>query len=150
MLAELSKLPIADALLMCFDLETTGVNVKEDRVVQLAVSYFQGHRVVQQHTQLFNPGVPIPEGASAVHGVYDQHVADQPTLESFIPRLAPHFKGEVLAQRPPPVLLGYNILSYDIPLFEAELEQFAADEDTREAIKAAAREYLRKEAERDG
>lgn len=35
-------------------------------------------------------------------------------------------------------------------IFEAELEQFAADEDTREAIKAAAREYLRKEAERDG
>lgn len=124
---ELARLPLTEALLMCFDLETTGVNTSEDRVVQLAVSYFKGHHVVQQHTQLFNPERPIPEGASAVHGVYDHHVADQPLLRDFISRLAPHFRGEVLTQHPPPVLVGYNLFSYDIPLFKAELVRIGHD-----------------------
>ena len=124
---ELDRLPLDEALLMCFDLETTGVNVEEDRVVQLAVSYFHRHRVVQQHTQLLNPGILIPEGASAVHGVYDAHVADQPKLSDFITRLAPHFRGQVLEQLPPPLLIGYNLISYDVPLFKAELARGGHD-----------------------
>ena len=129
MSADLDRIPLDEALLMCFDLETTGVNINEDRIVQLAVSYFHKHRVVQQHTQIFNPGVPIPEGASAVHGVYDAHVVDQPKLADFIPRLAPHFRGEVLAQRPPPLLVGYNLISFDVPLFKAELSRVGHDSD---------------------
>ena len=124
---ELEELSIERALFMCFDLETTGVKTNEDRIVQLAVSYFHDHRVVQQHTQLFNPERPIPEGASAVHGVYQQHVEGQPTLAEFLPRLEPHFKGQVLSNRPPPVLVGYNLISFDIPLFQAELTRVGGD-----------------------
>ena len=127
MSVDLNHLPLDEALLMCFDLETTGVNVSEDRVVQLAVSYFLRHQVVQQHTQLFNPGQPIPEGASAVHGIYDTDVVNQPRLAEFIPRLIPHFRGEVLSQYPAPILVGYNLISYDIPLFKAELTRAGLD-----------------------
>ena len=114
---------IEDALLMCFDLETTGINVHEDRIVQLAVSYFRGHRVLQQHTQLFNPERMIPLQASQVHGVYDKHVVDQPKLSEFIDRLSPHFTGTALPHHPSPILVGYNLLSYDIPLFKSELKR---------------------------
>ena len=124
---ELDKLPIEHALLMCFDLETTGVSLTEDRIVQLAVSYFHQHRVVQQHTQIFNPERPIPEGASAVHGIYQEHVEGQPTLADFLPRLEPHFRGEILKDHPQPVLVGYNLISFDIPLFKSELKRIGAD-----------------------
>lgn len=121
------QLPIEDALLMCFDLETTGVNPAQDRVVQLAVSYFHAHQVVQQHSQLFHPEMPIPEGASAVHGVYDAHVQDAPKLSEFIDRLVPHFRGEVLSRFSSPILVGYNLIAYDIPLFKAELQRIGYD-----------------------
>ena len=113
---------------MCFDLETTGVNVKDDRIVQLAVSYFHRGEIVQQHTQLINPGIPIPKGASEVHGVWDEDVANQPSFESFIDRLKPHFRGKVLPHLPPPVLVGYNIITYDVPLFKSELSRISEDE----------------------
>ena len=87
-------LPTTEALLMCFDLETTGVNVHQDRIVQMAVSYFHQRRRIQQHTQMFNPEQPIPPGASSVHGIYDADVQSMPTFGSFIGRLAPHFEGE--------------------------------------------------------
>jgi len=123
-----TNLPLSEALYMCFDLETTGVNVAEDRIVQLAVSYFHQGRVVQQHTQLINPEMPIPEGASAVHGVYDNDVVHQPTFNEFISKLKPHLRGEVLSGYPPPILVGYNIISYDVPLFKHELARIGEDE----------------------
>ena len=113
---------------MCFDLETTGVSVTDDRIVQLAVSYFHRGQIVQQHTQLINPGQPIPEGASKVHGVWDKDVVDQPSFERFIDRLKPHFRGEVLPHLPPPILVGYNIIRYDVPLFKNELLRLGEDQ----------------------
>lgn len=126
---EIDQLPIWEALYMCFDLETTGVNVSDDRIVQIAVSYFHRGKVVQQHTQLIHPGRAIPEGASKVHGVWDKDVADQPSLSDFIERLKPHLRGEVLPHLPPPVLLGYNIIAYDVPLFKNELSRMGEDQD---------------------
>lgn len=118
-----SDIDLKDTLFMCFDLETTGINIATDRIVQIAVSYFHQGKIVQQHSQILNPQMPIPEGASAVHGVYDHHVIDQPTFAEFLPRLIPHFRGEIFKSFSPPVLLGYNLISYDIPLFKSELKR---------------------------
>lgn len=117
---------LEDALLLCFDLETTGVNPQEDRVVQIGVSYFHQRRALQRHQQLINPGVPIPEGAAGVHGITDARVRGEPRLVEFLPRLKGHFSGEVFPALPPPVLVGYNLISYDLPLFEAELRRAGA------------------------
>ena len=76
---------LEDALLMCFDLETTGVNTQEDRVVQLGVSYFHQGRSLNKHQQLINPGVPIPPGASAVHKITDERVQGAPRLADLLP-----------------------------------------------------------------
>ena len=122
------NMALRDALFMCFDLETTGINIESDRIVQLAVSYFQGGQVVQQHSQILNPNCPIPEQSSAVHGIYDKDVVNQPSLSQFLPKLIPHFKGEVLSQFSAPILLGYNLVSYDIPLFKYELKRINVNE----------------------
>ena len=39
---------------MCFDLETTGIDIENDRIIQLAVSYFSGGQLIQQHSQVLN------------------------------------------------------------------------------------------------
>ena len=122
----LKGIKVSDVLLMCFDLETTGVNITTDRVVQIAVSYFNRGSRVQQHQQLINPERPIPVGASEVHGVYDADVLNAPTMGQFAPRLLPHFTGRIFTDKSPPIIVGYNVLGYDIPLFQAELERVQA------------------------
>ncbi|MAD61632.1 MAG: hypothetical protein CMH49_09025 [Myxococcales bacterium] len=123
-----SNVALKDALFMCFDLETTGIDIAKDRIVQLAVSYFSSGQIIQQHSRLLNPECPIPEQSSAVHGIYDQTVQGQPTFSQFLPKLIPHFQGQILRQFSPPILLGYNLISYDIPLFKHELKRIHADE----------------------
>ena len=108
---------------MCFDLETTGIDIDQDRIVQLAVSYFHRGQLIQQHSQIFNPQCSIPTKSSEVHGIYDQDVVNQPSLSDFLHRLEPHFRGEVFPELSPPILLGYNIISFDVPLFKNELRR---------------------------
>ena len=123
-----SNIALRDALFMCFDLETTGVDIESDRIVQLAVSYFSGGQVIQQHSQILNPLCPIPEQSSAVHGIYDRDVLNQPNFSQFLPKLVPHFEGQILKQFSSPILLGYNLITYDIPLFKNELKRANCDE----------------------
>ena len=67
--------------LVFFDIESTGTNPYRDRVVELAVIkvFPDGQR--QETVRRFNPTIPIPEGASAVHGITDDDVKDCPTFD---------------------------------------------------------------------
>ncbi|MBJ7348282.1 MAG: 3'-5' exonuclease [Thermoleophilaceae bacterium] len=58
--------------LAAFDLETTGVDSENDRIVTAAVSLVGGGLETESHSWLVNPGVPIPAGATAVHGITDE------------------------------------------------------------------------------
>lgn len=61
--------------LAAFDTETTGVDVEEDRIVSAALVVQDGPGARPRVTRwLVNPGVPVPEGATAVHGLTDQHL----------------------------------------------------------------------------
>lgn len=57
------------ARLASFDTESTGVDVENDRIVTAAVLLLDGGQPTQPHAWLANPGIPIPEAASAVHGI---------------------------------------------------------------------------------
>lgn len=120
-------LQLRDALIMSFDLETTGVNPSEARIVQIGVSYFYQGAPLQRRQELVNPQVPIPPGASEVHHITDDMVRAKPPFSALMQRLRPHFFGEVFPDLPPPLITGYNITSYDLPLFEAELRRAGAD-----------------------
>jgi len=72
---------------------------------------------------LVNPGIPIPEGATNVHGITNEDVALAPNFAVVGKRLLPHLSGEATEDREPPILCGYNALSFDIPLLNAEFSR---------------------------
>ena len=125
--SEYRGVPLQNVLFMSFDLETTGVKPLEDRIVQMGVSYFRNRKCIQQHKQMFNPQVPIPPQASQVHHIYDHMVQSSPTLPQFLPRLTRHFLNQVITPSSPLVITGYNIIGYDLPLFQAEIQRSTVD-----------------------
>jgi DNA polymerase-3 subunit epsilon len=68
--------------LVCFDIESTGLSVKNDRIVQLAIiKIFADGRENLVKTRLINPGIPIPKEASDVHHITDEMVKDEPYFD---------------------------------------------------------------------
>ncbi len=96
-----------------FDLETTGVDVVNDRIVELCMVKIMpdGSRITG--TRRFNPLMPIPAEASAVHGITNDDVKDCPTLAQRAPQVAQFIDGCDLA--------GYNSNRFDVPLLVEEL-----------------------------
>jgi len=68
------------------DFETCGL-LPADGACDVAAVRFSGGRIVDTFTSLINCGKPIPEAASAIHGIRDEHVLDAPTLEELAPHL---------------------------------------------------------------
>ena len=104
-----------------FDLETTGVDITKDRIVEIAVLkvFPQGHQ--ESHRWLVNPEQPIPPQASAVHGITDEMVAEAPTFK----KLA----GEISRLIANSDLAGYNSNRFDIPLLAEEMLRAECDFD---------------------
>ena len=98
--------------LVVFDLEATGLNKRTDRIVSLALVRYEPSGRIAQVNYLLNPGIPIPEEATAIHGIADADVQGAPSFAEMAGILAGHFEGADLA--------GYNILGYDIPLLTEE------------------------------
>lgn len=95
-----------------FDLETTGLDVQNDRIVEIAMIKINpdGTRVVKD--TLVNPTISIPAGASEVHGIYDDDVKDKPTFKQLSKSIHEFILGCDLG--------GYNCNIYDIPLIYNE------------------------------
>jgi DNA polymerase-3 subunit epsilon len=95
-----------------FDLETTGVNISTDRIVEIAIIRIQpdGSRTVKR--KLINPEMPIPEAASSVHGITNEMVKDAPTFRQAANEIKQFLHGCDLA--------GYNSNRFDIPLLVEE------------------------------
>ncbi|MEM5947771.1 3'-5' exonuclease [Spirochaetia bacterium 38H-sp] len=68
---------------IAFDVETTGLYADKDRVVEIACVMFEDGREVDSLSSLINPGIPIPEVVSNIHGIYDDDVMDAPTMADF-------------------------------------------------------------------
>lgn len=97
-----------DRPLAFFDIESTGTNVRSDRIIDLAIVKLLANGQREEHTFRVNPERPIPAEASAVHGIYDQDVKDSPTFKQVAAKVAQVFEGCDLG--------GYNILRFDIPM----------------------------------
>lgn len=98
--------------LAVFDLEATGTNPLEDRVVDVCVLVLSPGGSETVFSSLVNPGLPIPPEASAVHKITDAMVKDAPRFADLAPRLLGLFEGADLC--------GFNALKYDVPLLSAE------------------------------
>jgi DNA polymerase-3 subunit epsilon len=105
--------------LAVFDLETTGTNVATDRIIEISVVRIlpdQSHQVLNQR---INPEMPIPAESTAIHGITDIDISDQPTFRSFAPTLF-EFIGDA-------DLSGYNAIKFDIPLLVEEFLRAGTD-----------------------
>ncbi len=109
--------------LIFFDLETTGINIASDRIVEISWLKIHPDGRESVHTQLVNPTIPIDPSASAIHGITDEDVKDQPTFSEMAKSLANEFEGCDFA--------GYNSNKFDIPLLAEEFLRAGVDFDIR-------------------
>jgi DNA polymerase-3 subunit epsilon len=98
--------------LVVLDLETTGIDVRKDRIVEIALLRILPDGTNECFATRVNPGVPIPAAATAVHGIRNADVAACPPMIQLVNRLDALLDGADLC--------GYNVKRYDLPLLMAE------------------------------
>lgn len=107
--------------LVVFDLETTGLNIATDRIVQLSYIKVMPNGDEKQATLLINPEMHIPEASSNIHHITDDVVKDAPTFKEVAQRLAKEWEGCDLA--------GFNSNKFDVPLLVEEMLRAKVDFD---------------------
>jgi DNA polymerase-3 subunit epsilon len=106
-----------------FDLETTGINIAQDRIVEIAYLRVDQNGNEQSKTIRVNPEMPIPPRATEIHGITDEDVRDAPTFNELAKSLAREFEGCDLG--------GYNSVKFDIPLLAEEFLRAGVDIDLK-------------------
>ena len=111
-----------------FDLETTGVDRNRDRIVQICMIKASMEQrepkplepwprsALEVRTKLINPGMPIPESASEIHGIYDKDVADAPTFKQLAKGIMAFIEDEG-------TIVGFNSNFFDVPILNMEFER---------------------------
>ena len=107
--------------LIIFDLETTGMNISTDRIVEISYLKIYPNGKEEGKTMRLNPGIPIPPETTAIHGIRDEDIANAPTFSSIAKNLAKEIEGCDLA--------GYNSNRFDIPLLAEEFLRAEVDID---------------------
>ncbi len=104
-----------------FDLETTGVNVSRDRIVEISLLKVYPNGTEEVKTRRINPEMPIPAEATAVHNISDEDVKDCPTFKQIAKSLAEVLDGSDIA--------GFNSCRFDVPLLAEEFLRAGVDFD---------------------
>ena len=107
--------------LVFFDLETTGIDIAKDRIVEISMVKVMpnGEEIVK--TRRINPGMPIPPESTAIHGITDEDVKDCPKFKEIAKSLAAQIEGCDLA--------GFNSNRVDIPMLAEEFLRAGVDVD---------------------
>ena len=105
------------------DLETTGVNLGLDRIIEIAIVKILTDGTKNVKRKLINPGMPIPKTSSDVHGITDEMVKDAPPFKQVAQELKQMLDGCDLA--------GYNSNRFDIPLLMEEFLRAQVEFDMR-------------------
>jgi len=95
-----------------FDLESTGVSITQDRIVQIGAIKVNPDGTEEIKNVLLNPTIPIPPGATEVHGISDADVLDKPLFRQIAKSFATWLSGCDLA--------GYNSDNFDVPMLIEE------------------------------
>jgi DNA polymerase-3 subunit epsilon len=113
--------------LIFFDTETTGVDTSKDRIIELSTTKFFPDGKKEVKTKRFNPTIPIPPEASAVHGILDIDVADEPPFALSAGNISKYFIGCDVG--------GFNSTRFDVPILVEEFLRAGValpfDEDTK-------------------
>ncbi len=95
-----------------FDLETTGINITQDRIIEIAVIKVMPNGEEIKKSNVVNPTIPIAPESTAIHGISNEDVKDKPTFKEIAKDYARFFEGADLA--------GFNILKFDVPMLVEE------------------------------
>lgn len=107
--------------LVFFDLETTGINIVTDRIVEISYLKIFPNGDEESKTMRINPTIPIPEKATQIHGITDNDVKDAPTFQQVARSIAGIFEGCDFA--------GFNSNKFDLPLLAEEFIRAEVDVD---------------------
>ncbi len=116
------KLQLKNPLIF-FDLETTGIDVAVDRIVEISYLKIFPNGDEESKTMKINPGMPIPQKAINIHGITDEDVKDAPTFQEVAKNIAKVFEGCDFA--------GYNSNKFDLPLLAEEFLRADTDLDLK-------------------
>lgn len=99
-----------------YDLETTGISCMYDKVIEISAVRVRDGRIVDEFSELVNPGRPIPAAASRVNNIFDDMVAEALPFEKVLPRFLDFTGDDVLA--------GHNIHSFDMKFLYRDCQNF--------------------------
>ena len=106
-------MPLSLSRPICFiDLETTGINVSTDRIVEIAIVKIGTDGTKQVKRRLVNPEIAIPKDSSDVHGITDDMVKDAPTFKALANEIKQFMEGSDIG--------GYNSNRFDVPMLNEE------------------------------
>ncbi|WP_417290011.1 exonuclease domain-containing protein [Corallibacter sp.] len=109
-----------------FDLETTGINISNDRIVEISILKVHPNGKEETYTQRVNPEMPIPPEVTKVHGISDADVADKPTFKELAKEIHNMIKDSDLG--------GFNSNRFDIPLLAEEMLRADVDFDMKNRL----------------
>jgi len=98
--------------LVIFDLETTGISISQDRILEYSFVKILPNQEKEVKTQRINPTIQIPNESSLIHGIYQEDIADAPTFKQEAKNLAKWLEGCDLG--------GFNVIKFDVPLLMEE------------------------------
>jgi DNA polymerase-3 subunit epsilon len=123
-----------------FDLETTGIEVAKDRIVEISIFKVFPNGTQESKTWLVNPEMRIPDVVIAVHGITNEKVANEPTFSQLAPQIYNMIKDSDLA--------GFNSDRFDIPLLVEELLRAGVDFDMKNRVSVDVQTIFHKKEER--
>lgn len=127
--------------LAVIDLETTGLNPDQDRIIEIAILKILPDGETVKYVKRLNPQIPIPAEATAVHGIRNQDVAGEPSFQKVAHEMADLLKECDLA--------GFNVLKYDLRLLRREFERSGIDFSTKDRAIVDAKQIYHSKERRD-
>ena len=112
--------------LVFFDLETTGINIAKDRIVEISILKVFPNGNKESKTWLVNPEMEIPKEASDIHGITNEKVVTEPTFNELAQQVSDLIKGCDLA--------GFNSNRFDIPLLAEEMLRAEVNFDMKDRV----------------
>ena len=126
--------------LVFFDLETTGINIAKDRIVEISILKVFPNGNKESHTWLVNPEIEIPEEVAAIHGITNEKVVNEPKFGELALKINEMIKGCDLA--------GFNSNRFDIPLLAEEMLRAGIDFDMKGRVAVDVQVIFHKKEER--
>lgn len=126
--------------LLFFDLETTGINIASDRIVEISMLKVYPDGKEETYTQRVNPIIEIPKEVTEIHGITNEDVVNEPTFKEIANKVSELIKGCDLA--------GFNSNRFDIPLLAEEMLRAEVDFDMKNRLAVDVQTIFHKKEER--